>query len=103
VAEDEGTQWAHAEARAESGQACQELRGLVALGKEEATEEDGQAAVEIEVVPLEESAQRCREDDAMKGRCAGRRRGARHGVALELSSSPVDTSLLRCGEGGGEQ
>ena len=46
----------HAEAGAERREAGEELRGLVARREEQVAEEDREAAVEIEVVPLEQRA-----------------------------------------------
>ena len=60
MAEHQRAQGPHREAGAKGGQAGQQL-GRVVLGREElAAKEHGEAAVEVEVIPLEERAQgRC--------------------------------------------
>src|SRR4028119_1340265 len=56
--EEERAEGAHGEPRAEGGEAREEPRGRVALGEEEAAEEHRERAVEVEVVPLEQRAER---------------------------------------------
>ena len=74
VAEDERPERADAEAGAERRKARQKGRGLVPFGKEQPAEEHGQAAVEIEVVPLEEGFRARRRRS--RGEAAACRRGA---------------------------
>ena len=64
LTEDDGAQGAHAEPRAERGEAREERRRLVPWREEQTAEEDGEAAVEVEVVPLEQRAQRRGDDHA---------------------------------------
>ena len=70
---------------------AEEARVAVGLREEQVAEEDGERAVEIEVVPLEERAQARREDDRAQalpvrglhaGRTVGLEGGARQAGAL---------------------
>src|SRR5690606_3344676 len=61
------------EARAERGETGEELRGLVSRWEEEAAEKDGQTAVKVEVVPLEEGADRSSQNHPTQAGCVGLR------------------------------
>ena len=88
----------HAEAGAEGGEAREQLRRLVALREEQPAEEDRQAAVQIEVVPLEERSERRGEDDPPQALLAGRRfrgrdlRLGRHRRARGMTSFRPESS-----------
>jgi len=62
VAEDERAERAHAETRPERREARQKLCCRVGLRKEKVAEKDGEAAVEIKVVPLKQGAERSGQD-----------------------------------------
>jgi len=67
VTEHQRAQRAHAKAGAEGREAGEELSGVVAGRKKLLPEEHGEASVQIEIVPLEQCADRRRRDHAAQG------------------------------------
>jgi hypothetical protein len=65
AAEKEGAERAHQEAGRVGGKAREERRSLIAFGEEQRGKKGGERRVEIEVVPLEDGAERACEDDAL--------------------------------------
>src|SRR5215207_3907419 len=59
---DPGADGAHEEADGEDGRRIQELSGLIALGKEDRCEIEGEGGIDIPIVPLDHVAGRSAED-----------------------------------------